>query len=138
MFLQRNLAQKAKMRPDFTIFVRIVQGVCHVREIHSLIKCQRIVRDIWSLLQSPGNLTLFTGMQEWRKIYLNLHFHPCAIIYSVKHIWFKGQRSTRSMMNVMFALVANGAFSDVGEGVNWKELFTRSARTVKTLSLLHD
>ena len=42
------------------------------------------------------------------------------------------------MMNVMFALVANGAFSDVVEGGNWKELFTRSARTVKTLSLLHD
>ena len=60
VFLQRNLAHKVEMSPDFTIFVRIIQGVYHVRGIDSLIKCQRIVNEIWSLLQSQGNLTCFT------------------------------------------------------------------------------
>ena len=76
VFLQRNLAQKVEMSPDFTIFVRILQGVCHVREIDSLIKCQRIVREILSLLQCQGNLILFTDTQEWPKVYLNHHFSP--------------------------------------------------------------
>ena len=47
-------------------------------------------------------------------------FHPCVIIHSVKHIWLKGQRNTRSMINVMFALLANRAFSKVMEGANSK------------------
>ena len=37
VFLQRNLAQKVEMRPDFTIFVRIIQGACHVREAREML-----------------------------------------------------------------------------------------------------
>ena len=113
VFLQRTLAQKIEMLTDFAIFIRRIQGFCHVREIDSLIKCQRIVREIWSLLLSQGNLARFTDMREWRNIYLNHHFHPCAIIYSVKHLCFKGQKSTRSMMNVIFVVLANRTFSNV-------------------------
>ena len=58
------------MSPDFVIFVKIIQGICHVTEIYSLIKCQSIVREISSLLQSHGNLALFTVIQEWCNIYL--------------------------------------------------------------------
>jgi len=61
------------------MFFRIVQSVCHVRECrgnHSLIKMPGIIWEIWSLLQSQGNLTLFTDILEWRNIYLNHHFSP--------------------------------------------------------------
>ena len=47
-------------------------------------------------------------------------FHPGAINYSVKFIWLKGQRNTRSMMNIIFVLLAKRVVSDFVEGVNYK------------------
>ena len=61
-------------------------------------------------LQCQGNLTLFTEIQEWRNVLKSSFSHPCTIIYFVKYMWVKGQRSTRSMINVIFVLLAKGRF----------------------------
>ena len=63
------------------VWILDVQGVCHIKEmsgkweiykgnpiIKIIIKCQGIIREIWSFLQCQGNLTLFIVIQERRKI----------------------------------------------------------------------
>ena len=60
------------------------------------------VREIW----------LFSLTSKNGATYLNHHFSPCAIIYFVKY--------TRSVMKVMFVLLAKRTLSEVVEGVNSK------------------
>ena len=73
------------------------QGVCRVREIHSLInmsgKCQENFVLFANSENCQGHLTPSTD------IYVNHHFHPCVLIYSVKYIWLKGQRINRVNMS---------------------------------------
>ena len=118
MFLQRNLAHKVEMSPDCTIFVRIIQGVYHVRGIDSLIECQRIVNEICSLLQSQGNLTRFTEMQKWRNIYLNHHFSPfCHYLFCETYMVQRPQeyqindvrnvrRSCQSQISAIYCIIS--------------------------------
>ena len=49
-----------------------------------------------------------------------LIFHLCPITYFVKYIRLKGQRSTRSLMNVTVVLLAKTTFCCVIQGVNSK------------------
>ena len=70
----------------------------------------------------------------------NFHFCSCPrkIFYKWKptltHIWFNGQRSIISMVNVMFVLFTNRAFSNTIESVNSKCF----ARVLKSSFLLHE
>ena len=84
-------------------------------------KCQRIVWKVWSLLQSQGNLTLFTDMQKWRNIYLNYYFSLlCQYLFCETYV-VQRPESTISMMNVMFVVFANRAPQNVIEDVNSKD-----------------
>ena len=67
------------------------------------------VREIW-----PISLTSKNGTTK-----LNHHFSPlCHYLFCKRYIWLKSQRSTRSLMHVIFILLAKKAFSNVIEGVN--------------------
>ena len=60
-----------------------------------------------------GNLNLFTDIQEWRNILKSSFFTLAPLSFLQKYIYMFEQRSTRSMMNVIFVLLAKRVFTDI-------------------------
>ena len=99
-----------------------IQDVCRVMEIREMSvesipsqKCQGIVKEIWSVLQCQGNfreICTFSLISKNGARYSHRHFSPLRHYLFCKIYMFE-QRSTRSMINVLFVLLAKRVFTDV-------------------------
>ena len=96
------------------------QGI--VWEAHCLIKRSRNCQGNWSFFAKSENcqgILPFSQTPRDGAKFLYHHFSPkCNYLFC--EIWLKGQRSTRSVMNVMLAPLAKWAFSDAIEDLNSK------------------